>query len=368
MTRFAKRMDKIEVSGIRRIFDLVQGMSDAADFSLGQPDFAPPERVQKAAIDAIRSGKNKYTVTQGLPALVEHLRAYLARTAGLRKDGGVIITAGSAGALFLALGVLLEEGEEVIVPDPYFVLYKHLVHFFGGKAVMLDTYPDFRIRPEKLEALITPRTRAILFNNPVNPTGIAYHREEVAAIAGVAHRRGVQLISDEIYEAFSFDFPHECALKHDPDAILIGGFSKKFGVTGWRLGYAAGPRDIIDKMAMLQQFTFVCAPSPAQVAAITALDEDMSSVIGEYRRKRDLVVDGLKDRFEIVPPQGAFYVFPKCPWGDDETFVKQAIESRCLVVPGGACSERKTHFRISYAQPESELRRGIDILNKIARR
>jgi aspartate aminotransferase/aminotransferase len=367
MTRFARRMDKIEISGIRRIFDLVQGMTDAADFSLGQPDFAPPERVQKAAVEAIRSGKNKYTVTQGLPALIDRLRAHLAKSAGF-GDGGVIVTAGSAGALFLALGVLLEEGEEVVIPDPYFVLYKHLVNFFGGTPVFLDTYPDFRIRPEKLDALITPRTRAILFNNPVNPTGIAYTREEVAAIAAVARKRGVQLLSDEIYEAFSFDFPHECALKHDPGAILIGGFSKKYGVTGWRLGFAAGPRDIIDKMAMLQQFTFVCAPSPAQVAAITALDEDMSSVIGKYRRKRDLVVDGLEERFEIVRPQGAFYVYPKCPWGDDDAFVKKAIEARCLIVPGSACSERKTHFRISYAQPDSELRRGVDLLNKIARR
>ena len=367
MTRFARRMDKIEISGIRRIFDLIQGMPDAADFSLGQPDFAVPEPVQRAAIDAIRSGRNKYTVTQGMPALVERLRADLARGAGFR-DGGVIATSGSAGGLFLAMGVLLEEGEEVVIPDPYFVLYKHLVHFFGGKPVYLDTYPDFRIKPEKFESLITPRTRAILFNNPVNPTGVAYTREEVAAIAAVARRRDVLLIADEIYEAYSYDFPHECALKHDPGAILIGGFSKKFGVTGWRLGFAAGPREIVDKMAMLQQFTFVCAPSTAQSAAVAAFDVDMGPVIESYRRKRDLVVQGLKDRYEIVAPQGAFYVYPKCPWGTDEEFVRRAVEARCLVVPGSACSERKTHFRLSYAQPDDVLKRGIDALNQIARR
>ncbi|HZN63328.1 MAG TPA: aminotransferase class I/II-fold pyridoxal phosphate-dependent enzyme [Planctomycetota bacterium] len=367
MTRFARRMDKIEISGIRRIFDLIQGMPDAADFSLGQPDFPPPEPVQRAAVEAIRDGRNKYTVTQGMPALVERIHAELGRSAGVR-DAGVIVTAGSAGALFLALGVLLEEGEEVIIPDPYFVLYKHLVNFFGGKAVFLDTYPDFRIKPDKLEALVTPKTRAILFNNPVNPTGIAYTREEVAAIAALARRRGVLLISDEIYEAFSYDFAHECALKHDPGAILIGGFSKKYGVTGWRLGYAAGPREIVDKMAMLQQFTFVCAPSTAQSAAIAALDVDMKPVIEAYRRKRDLVVQGLRDRFEIVAPQGAFYVYPKCPWGTDDEFVRRAIESKCLVVPGSACSERKTHFRISYAQSDEVLKRGIDALNKIARK
>src|SRR5688572_25011373 len=277
MTRFARRMDKIEVSGIRRIFDLIQGMPDAADFSLGQPDFAPPEPIQRAAIDAIRNGRNKYTATQGTPALIERLKQELGRNSGLR-DGGVIVTAGSAGALFLALGVLLEEGEEVIIPDPYFVLYKHLVNFYGGTPVLLDTYPDFRIKPAALDALITPKTRAILFNNPVNPTGVAYTKEEVAAIAAVAKKRGVLLISDEIYDAFSYDFAHECALKHDANALLIGGFSKKFGVTGWRLGYAAGPKDIVDKMAMLQQFTFVCAPSTAQAAAVAAMDVDMKQI------------------------------------------------------------------------------------------
>jgi aspartate aminotransferase/aminotransferase len=367
MTRFARRMDKIEISGIRRIFDLVQGMPDAADFSLGQPDFPPPDAIQKAAVEAIRNGQNKYTVTQGMPALVERIKADLGRTSGLR-DGGAIVTAGSAGGLFLTLGVLLEEGEEVVIPDPYFVLYKHLVNFFGGKPVILDTYPDFRIKPDKLDALITPKTRAVLFNNPVNPTGIAYTRDEVAAIAAVARKRGVQLISDEIYDAFSYDFAHECALKHDPGAILIGGFSKKYGVTGWRLGFAAGPRDIVDKMAMLQQFTFVCAPSTAQAAALAAFDVDMKPVIDRYRRKRDLVVQGLRDRYEIVAPQGAFYVFPTCPWGTDDEFVRRAIESKCLVVPGSACSERKTHFRISYAQSDEVLKRGIDALNQIARK
>ncbi|MBI4564409.1 MAG: aminotransferase class I/II-fold pyridoxal phosphate-dependent enzyme [Planctomycetes bacterium] len=367
MTRFARRMDQVEVSGIRRIFDLVEGMNDAVDFSLGQPDFEVPEPVRRAAVAAIQSGSNKYTVTQGLPALVERVKDEMKRRGGF-KDGGVIVTAGSAGALFLALGVLAEEGDEVLVPDPYFVLYKHVVRFFGAKPVFLDTYPDFRLRPEKIEGAVTPRTRFLLFNNPVNPTGMAYTADEVAAVAAVARKHRIQVLSDEIYDAFVYDFPHEPILKHDPDAVLVGGFSKKFGITGWRLGFAAGPREIIDKMAMLQQFSFVCAPSTAQAAALAAFDVDMTSCIQQYRMKRDLLVDGLKDRYELVRPQGAFYLFPKCPWGSDEEFVRRAIEARCLVVPGRACSERGTHFRISYAQPEEKLRRGIDVLNQIARR
>jgi len=355
------------MSGIRRIFDLAREMTDAVDFSLGQPDFEVPAPVRKALAAAVEAGHNKYTVTQGMPELREKLRERLARDCGF-GDGGVLVTAGSAGALFQALAVLVEEGDEVIVPDPYFVLYCHLVNFFGAKPVLLDTYPDFRVRPEKLDALITTRTKAILFNNPVNPTGVAYTKEEVAAIAAVAKKRGVLVIADEIYSAFSYDFPHESVLRHDGGALLVGGLSKTYAVTGWRLGFAAGPRDIIDRMAMLQQFSFVCANAPGQVAAMTALDVDVSAYIEGYRRKRDLVYGGLKDRFEVVKPQGAFYVFPKCPWGTDEEFVKKAIESRVLVVPGRAASKHPTHFRLSFAVGDEQLKRGIEVLNRIARR
>jgi len=359
-------MDKVEVSGIRRIFDLARGMTDAIDFSLGQPDFDVPVPVRKAMADAVESGHNKYTVTQGAPELRERLRRHLAEHAGFR-DGAILVTAGSAGGLFQALAVLVEEGDEVIVPDPYFVLYGHLVNFFGAKPVILDTYPDFRVRPDTLESLITPRTKVIIFNNPVNPTGVAYTREEVAAISAVAKKHGVLVIADEIYSAFSYDFPHESVLRHDGNALLVGGFSKTYAATGWRLGFAAGPADIIDRMAMLQQFSFVCANAPGQLAAAAALDVDMSKHIADYRRKRDLVYEGLKDRFEIVRPQGAFYAFPKCPGGRDQDFVKKAVEQRVLVVPGSAASKRDTHFRICYAAPDRTLERGIEILNKLAR-
>jgi aspartate aminotransferase/aminotransferase len=366
MTRFPRRLDKIEMSGIRRIFDLVQGMTGAVDLSLGQPHFDPPEEVKRAAKDAIDRGFNRYTVTQGIPALREKLRKALAKRCGL-KEQELLVTAGTAGGLFLALAVLVEEGDEVIIPDPCFVLYRHLVHFFGGTCVMLDTYPDFRIRPEKLEKLIRKKTRLLLFNNPVNPTGVAYAKQEVKAIADVCRRREIAVISDEIYDSFSYDFPHESFLRHDGErTILVGGFSKTYGIPGWRLGYAAGPKDVIERMTMLSQFTYVCAPSPAQAAGIVALDVDVSARMEEYRRKRDLVYEGLKDRYELVKPQGAFYAFPKCPWGDDQSFVKKAIESKVLVVPGSACSMRGTHFRISFAAEDPVLKRGVEILNKIA--
>ena len=381
MTRFAKRLDQIEMSGIRKIFELSRGMTDAVDLSLGQPHFDTPPEVKKAAIEAIENGHNRYTVTQGRPDLREALNADLEKNFGFKK-GLSMATSGAAGGLFLALAALVEEGDEVIVPDPYFVLYCHLVRFFGGTPVLLDTYPDFRVTPEKIEELISPRTRMILFNNPVNPTGIAYTKEEVAAIAAVAKKHNVLLVSDEIYSAFSYDFPHESMMRHYENTILVGGFSKTYAIAGWRLGFAAGPEDIINKMSMMQQFSYVCAPSAAQVAGITALELDMSSYIEPYKQKRDMVYEGLKDNFEVVRPQGAFYIFPKCPRpeqtmlrktldavgeGADQEFVRRSVENKVLVVPGSACSKHNSHFRLSFAASDEDLKRGIDILNRIAR-
>lgn len=381
MTRFAKRLDQIEMSGIRKIFELSRGMTDAIDLSLGQPHFDTPPEIKRAAIEAIENGENRYTVTQGRADLREALGTDLEKNFGF-QGGGTMVTSGAAGGLFLALAALVEEGDEVVVPDPYFVLYCHLVRFFGGTPVLLDTYPDFRVTPENLEEQISPRTRIILFNNPVNPTGIAYTKEEVAAIAAVAKKHNVIVLSDEIYSAFSYDFPHESMMRHHDRTILVGGFSKTYAIPGWRLGFAAGPEDIINKMSMLQQFSYVCAPSPAQVAGITALGLDMSSYIDPYRKKRDMVYEGLKDNFEVVRPQGAFYIFPKCPRleqtllrktldavgeGADQEFVRRAVENKLLVVPGSACSHHNTHFRLSFAASDEDLKKGIDILNRIAR-
>lgn len=364
--KFARRVDHIEVSGIRKIFELVQGMQDAVDFSLGQPHFETPPEIKAAAIEAIQKGFNRYTVTQGTPALREKIRADLSRRFGFR-DGGILVTSGVAGGLFLAMAALVDEGDEVILPDPYFVLYSQLIRFFQGVPVLLDTYPDFRVRPEKLEALLTPRTRMLLFNNPVNPTGIAYTAEEVAAISAVAQKRRIFVLSDEIYDAFSYDFPHESMLKYDSHTLMVGGFGKTYAIPGWRLGYAAGPAEVIEKMTMLQQFSFVCAPSPAQAAGLAALSLDIRPYVDEYRRKRDFVYEGLKDRYEVVKPQGAFYIFPRCPGDDDQAFVRRAIEKKVLVVPGGACSRRKTHFRLSFAASDRDLERGVEILNRLAR-
>jgi aspartate aminotransferase/aminotransferase len=361
-------MDRLQLSGIRRIFELAAKLKDPVNLSLGQPDFEVPIEIQEAAIRAIRSGHNGYTVTEGIPELRERLQEELRRRAGFTTGQKILITSGVAGAIFLAMGVLVEKGDEVIVPDPYFGMYWNAIRFFAGVPKLLDTYPDFRIRPDKLERMITPKTKLILFNNPVNPTGVAYRSEEVAAIAEVARRRGVTLLSDEIYASYSYDFPHESMGLHAPEALLVGGFGKAYAITGWRLGFAAGPSAIIDKMTLLQQCSFVSAPSITQWAGVAALDVKVSEHRADYRRKRDLVYDELKGCYLMEKPQGAFYFFPKCPGKlKDTEFVRRAIERGLLIVPGSACSRRSTHFRLSYAVPDAVLERGVDLLRKLAK-
>ncbi len=364
---FARRMDRLQLSGIRKIYDLAAKLKNPVNLSLGQPDFETPAKIQEAAIRAIRGGKNGYVPTSGVPELQEKLRGELQRRAGFDK-GKILITPGVSAALFLAMGVLVEKGDEVIVPDPYFSLYWNSIRFFAGIPVLLDTYPGFRIDPERLERLITPKTKLILFNNPVNPTGVAYREEEIAAIAEVARRHDVRILSDEIYASYTYDFPHVSMGLHADKPLIVGGFGKAYAITGWRLGFAAGPDEIIDKMTVLQQFSFVCAPSIAQYAGVAALDVNVREYRVDYRRKRDFVYDELKDLYEMERPQGAFYFFPKCPGRlRDTEFVRRAVALGLLIVPGSACSRKATHFRMSYAVPDKTLERGVELLRKLAR-
>lgn len=364
--RFSRRLDQIEMSGIRRIFELAGRMKDAVDLALGQPHFEVPEPIREAAARAMKEGHNRYTVTQGIVALHEKLRDRLSRSFG-EDPGGLLITAGAAGGLFLAVTVLVDEGDEVLIPDPYFAIYRYLVLAAGGSPRMVDTYPDFRLTVERLDAVVTSRTKLLLLNSPVNPTGVAYRREELKAFADFARRHELVVISDEIYDAYTYDRPHEPTRPHYEHTVTVGGFSKTYAIPGWRLGWAAGPPEIIEKMTTLQQFSYVNANSVAQQAALEMMDTDMTEWIAPYARKRDLVYEGLRERFEVVRPEGAFYIFPKAPNGSSEQFVQRAIERNLLVVPGGAASVRDTHFRVSFAADDDDLKRGIDILNELSR-
>ena len=364
----ADRTKLFDASGIRKVFDLGAKLQNPINLSIGQPDFDVPPAVRQAAIDAIQSRRNGYALSQGMPALREKLHAEVQAAYG-HDDRELFVTSGTSGGLMLALLVLLNPGDEVLVFDPYFVMYDSLALVAGAKVVYIDTYPDFRIDLEKVEAAITPRTKVIIFNSPANPTGAVPGDDEVRGLAELAARKDVVLLSDEIYRAFCYDRPFVSPAKFNPQTLVIDGFSKSHGMPGWRLGFAHGPSAIIREMIKLQQYSFVCAPQPFQWAGAVAMDVDMTPQIDAYRRKRDRIVAGLKDDYELAIPGGAFYVFPKAPWGSGEEFVHRAItEHQLLIIPGNVFSRRDTHFRISYAATDEVIDRGIDALRKLARK
>jgi len=365
MSLLADRTKAFDSSGIRKVFDLAAKMQDPINLSIGQPDFDVPKPVKEACIDAIRAGKNPYTMTQGLPALREKLQARIDKQYG-HADRKVFVTSGTSGGLSLLLWSLVNPGDEVLMFDPFFVMYPALTKLVGGVPVIIDTYPDFRIDLNKVAAAITPKTKLIILNSPANPTGVVANEDEVRGLAKIAAKRNVLLVSDEIYSSFCFDQPLSSPASYHDRTLVIDGFSKSHGMTGWRLGYIHGPAEIIDTMIKLQQYTFVCAPQPVQWAGAVAMDVPMDSYAADYKRKRDLIYSGLADKYEVVKPGGAFYIFPKAPQGMGGEFVTRAIENKLLIIPGSIFSRADTHFRISYAASDDTLHRGIEVLRRLA--
>jgi aspartate aminotransferase/aminotransferase len=365
--RFAQRMNHIGLSGIREFFDKGRRIPQSIDLAIGQADFDVPEAVKEATIKAIRDGCGRYSVTQGYPELIEATKRYLQEKHGLAEDEEVMVTAGATGAINLALMALVGPGDEVLLPDPYFVIYYNLIHAAGATPVFYDLFPDFRLRVQEVEERITDRTRLVILNTPANPTGATFSPEELEAVARLCRDRGVPALSDELYEIFTYDAPHTSMKRFlGPQCLLVGGVSKSYGMAGWRLGWAAGDAALIDKMRTLQQFAYTCAPTLVQRGAIAAFGVDMSDFVDRYRRKRDRVYQGLTAAgYDVVRPTGSFFAYPRVPWGDDRTFCESALEEKLIVVPGSAFSTRSTHFRLSFAVPEETLERGIEALTRL---
>jgi aspartate/methionine/tyrosine aminotransferase len=383
------RLKAMDASGIRRVFDLAASLKDPVNLSIGQPDFDVPAPVKAAAVEAIEQGRNRYTPTQGTGALREKIAQRLAGEfphtfAGpnadtLNDDTGLLVTSGVSGGLVLALMTTVGPGDEVLIPDPYFVMYKHLVTLAGATPVYVDTYPDFQLTAERIEPHLTERSKVILFNSPSNPTGAVATWPTCQALVELAEQHGLLLISDEIYDEFCYEKPPANAGQArcpspaacSANVVLLRGFSKTYAMTGWRLGYAAGPKPILDQMTKLQQYSFVCAPSMVQQAGAAALDMDMTEHVTHYRQKRDKVVAQLSDHFELATPGGAFYAFPKVPEHLNVTgqqFVEKAIDKGLLIIPGNVFSQRDTHFRLSYACDDATLDRGLDMLIELAKK
>jgi len=387
------RLRAIDASGIRRVFDLAADLEDPVNLSIGQPDFDVPQPIKDAACYAIQSGENKYTQTQGTADLRNKITRRLTsefpttlaashdsnQQPTLPDDTGVLITSGVSGGLVLSLLTCAGPGDEVLIPDPYFVMYRHLVTLTGATPVFVDTYPDFQLTAERIEKCVTPRTRMLLANSPSNPTGAVAPPELCRQWVQLAEKHDFLLVSDEIYDEFCYekvpghngDAPRcPSPLSESRNVLLLRGFSKTYAMTGWRLGYAVGPKPIIEQMTKLQQYSFVCAPSSTQAGGVAALDVDMSDHVAHYQRKRDRVVEKLSPHFELTVPGGAFYAFPKVPEHLNMTgaqFVEQAVSQGLLVIPGNVFSERDTHFRLSYACADDMLEQGLDMLVQLAK-
>lgn len=387
------RAGAIDASGIRRIFALAATLENPINLSIGQPDFPVPQAIKSAAINAIENDVNGYSLTQGLPTLLSKVNSWLKHDLGWNvqtvntpdHDGPVsFISSGTSGALVLAFMALLNPGDECIIPDPYFVAYPHWATLCGAKAISVDTYPDFKLTAERVAPLITDKTKFILLNTPSNPAGVVMGTKEGKELLELCRSKGVLLISDEIYDEFAFsDATTESCVADantprcpsparvegaQDDVLLIRGFGKTYGCTGWRLGYAAGPKAIIEQMAKLQQYTFVCAPAPLQAGVEACFDTDMAEHVAEYESRRDLVLSKLSPLTEVATPGGAFYAFIKIPEHLNMTgteFAEKAIKEKLLTIPGGAFSARDTHFRISFATRRDKLIEGLDIIARL---
>jgi aspartate aminotransferase len=363
----ADRTKCVDASGIRKIFALAAQLKDPVNFSIGQPDFDVPEFLKQEAIRAIESGMNRYSQTAGDAAL----KGKIANTVHAElnwDDPSVLVTSGVSGGLLLTFMSLINPGDEVIIPDPYFVIYKHLIHLLGGKCVFVDSYPDFRLPLEGMRSRITNKTKLIIVNSPCNPTGMVYTRDELQSLANMARQHDLIVLSDEIYEKFCYDTDYVSMASLYEKTLLLRGFGKAYAMTGWRLGYAVCPqilKPVIEEMTKIQQYTFVCAPTPFQQAAVAAMDYDISPLVDAYKQKRDLLCAELANTFDIAQPAGAFYAFVPAPASSSTAFVERAIENKCLVIPGNVFSERDSHFRISYATANSEIQRGCEILCRL---
>ncbi|MDD5067739.1 MAG: aminotransferase class I/II-fold pyridoxal phosphate-dependent enzyme [bacterium] len=361
----SKKMSMIDSSGIRKVFNLAAKMDNPVNLSIGQPDFDIPEEVKESAVKAIINGRNKYTLTQGIEELNRKLLRYYQDLYPQHKPESIMITSGVSGGILLAFMAMIDPGDEILIPDPYFVMYKHLINLLGGVPVTYNLYPDFRITEKAIKPGITKKTKMIIINSPNNPTGMVHSREEIKLVHDIAREHDLFIVSDEIYDTYVYNNGFTSILEFTDQAMVLKGFSKNFSATGWRVGFALAPDRIIQEMIKLQQYTFVCAPAPFQYAILENLDYDFRKIREEYAVKRDTIYNALKEKFKVAKPEGAFYMFPEAPDKKASLFTEKAIKNNLLIIPGNVFSEQDTNFRISFAAPLETLRKGGEILNSL---
>ena len=376
--RVAEKVRQIKGPGIREFFDIAQSMEGAISLGVGEPDFVTPWSVREAGIFSLEKGYTSYTSNWGLLELREALSDKIYKEDGVyyEPEGEILITTGVSEAFDLVIRALVNPGDEVILHEPSYVSYKSCTVFAGGTPVCVDTGvgDEFKLRADKLEEEVTERTKAIILSYPNNPTGATLGRKDLEELADVVNEHDLLVISDEIYGKLTYEGKHVCfsSLNGMQDrTILLNGFSKAYAMTGWRLGYAAGNKEIIEAMMKIHQYIMLCAPITAQMAAMEALrcDEEVERMVSEYNRRRRLIVNGLRDiGLSCFEPKGAFYAFPsiETTWLTSEEFARRLLmEEKVVVIPGsvfGACGEG--FIRCSYAVSQYGIKGALERIGK----
>jgi aminotransferase len=382
-TFLSQRVAELKPSGIRKFFDIAATMKDVISLGIGEPDFVTPPSILEAGVQSLRNGETHYTSNAGIMEVRQALTDHLEKKYGVNYDPGseVILTVGVSEALYLTTTALLDLGDEVIVLTPCFVAYQAEVVLAGGVAVEVPCRMEnnFDLDPQDIEAAITPRTKAILIGYPNNPTGAVASRENLLQVARLAEKHDLIVISDEIYDRLVYGVKHICfptlpGMKSR--TILLGGFSKDYAMTGWRIGYVAGPPELIKGLLRVHQYTVMSAPTTAQMGALEALkngEEYVCQMTAEYDRRRKLIVKGLNQiGLPTFEPFGAFYAFPKVSITglDDETFAERLLqEEKVAVVPGNAFGAGGAGFvRCSYATAYDKIEEALRRIEKFVNR
>jgi len=379
----SKRVAELKPSGIRKFFDIAATMKDVISLGIGEPDFTTPLPILEAGIKSLQRGETHYTSNNGILELRRALAAHLEMHYNVSYDPAseIIITVGGSEALYLAATALLDQGDEMIIPTPCFVSYQAMALLAGGTAVEIPCKMEnnFDVNPQEIEAAITPRTRAILLGFPNNPTGAVASRENLLQIARLAEEHDLVVISDEIYDRLVYGVKHVCFAALPgmrARTLFLGGFSKDYAMTGWRIGFVAGPSEMMNGLLRVHQYAVMCAPTTAQVGALAAIqqgEEYVQEMIQEYDRRRKLIVSGLNEiGLPTFEPKGAFYAFPKISvtgLGDDSFSMRLLNEERVAAVPGNSFGKGGEGFvRCSYATAYEKIEVALERMRRFVNR
>ena len=381
--RLSEKVAMLKPSGIRMFFEIAATMKDVISLGIGEPDFDTPEPIIQAGIEALRRGETHYTSNHGLLVLRQAISDHLKRLYDVEyfAQSEIIVTVGVSEALYLVFAAILDPDDEVIIPTPCFVSYQAEVALAGGVPVEIATFADdhFVPRIEDIEAAITPNTRLVFLANPNNPTGAVYPREFLVKLAALVEKHNLMVISDEIYDRLVYGTEHVCFPSlpgMQERTILMGGFSKAYAMTGWRIGFAAGPKEIIAGMVRVHQYSVMSAPTVSQYAALSALmigEPYVQEMLREYDRRRKLIVNGLNTiGLKTFEPKGAFYAFPdlrSTGLSDDEFCNRLLKEEHVAMVPGNAFGDAGLGFaRVSYATAYEKLEEALVRIDRFVKR